>query len=70
MPFDTSVHFHGIEYVHLEDFLKVRVSLHYYRQLGTPWSDGVPGVSQKPIPSGGSFTYRWKATEFGTYWYI
>jgi len=23
MPFDTSVHFHGIEYVHLEGFLKV-----------------------------------------------
>ncbi|KAL8822659.1 MAG: hypothetical protein Q9191_006609 [Dirinaria sp. TL-2023a] len=51
MPFDTSVHFHGIE------------------QLGTPWSDGVPGVSQKPIPSGGSFTYKWSALQSGAYWY-
>ncbi|KAJ5573783.1 Multicopper oxidase type 2 [Penicillium hispanicum] len=51
MPFDTSVHFHGIE------------------QLHTPWSDGVPGLTQKPIQSGQSWTYRWKATQYGTYWY-
>ncbi|KAI9733982.1 MAG: hypothetical protein M1834_002639 [Cirrosporium novae-zelandiae] len=51
MPFDTAVHFHGIE------------------QIGTPWSDGVPGVSQKPIPTNGTFTYRWTATEYGQYWY-
>ena len=31
--------------------------------------DGVPGVSQKPIPSGGTFVYKWKATQYGTYWY-
>lgn len=51
LPFETSVHFHGIE------------------QLGSPWSDGVPGVSQKPIPPGGTFVYKWKATQYGTYWY-
>ncbi|KAL2003357.1 hypothetical protein VTN02DRAFT_4177 [Thermoascus thermophilus] len=51
LPFNTSVHFHGIE------------------QQGTPWSDGVPGLTQKPIQPGETFVYRWKATQYGTYWY-
>ncbi|KAJ5759775.1 Multicopper oxidase type 2 [Penicillium odoratum] len=51
LPFNTSIHFHGIE------------------QLDTPWSDGVPGVTQKPIEPGRNWTYRWKATQYGTYWY-
>ncbi|KAJ5191558.1 Multicopper oxidase type 2 [Penicillium cinerascens] len=51
MPFNTSIHFHGIE------------------QHNTPWSDGVPGLTQKPIEPGRSWTYRWKATQYGTYWY-
>ncbi|KAB8252282.1 conidial pigment biosynthesis oxidase Arb2/brown2 [Aspergillus flavus] len=51
MPFNATVHFHGIV------------------QLNTPWSDGVPGLTQKPILPGGTFTYRWTATEYGTYWY-
>lgn len=45
------------------------VPLTLYRQLNTPWSDGVPGLTQKPILPGGTFTYRWTATEYGTYWY-
>ncbi|KAB8076014.1 multicopper oxidase-domain-containing protein [Aspergillus leporis] len=51
MPYDATIHFHGIE------------------QLNTPWSDGVPGLTQKPILPGGTFTYRWTATDYGTYWY-
>lgn len=35
----------------------------------TPWSDGVAGVTQIPIPPGGSFTYKFKATQYGSYWY-
>jgi FtsP/CotA-like multicopper oxidase with cupredoxin domain len=31
--------------------------------------DGVPGVTQKPIPPGSTFVYKWKATQYGTYWY-
>lgn len=31
--------------------------------------DGVPGVSQCPIPPGGSFTYTFQADQFGTSWY-
>ncbi|GKT49756.1 laccase abr2 [Colletotrichum spaethianum] len=51
MPFNTTVHYHGIE------------------MLQTPWSDGVPGLSQRPIQPGASFVYRWKATQAGSYWY-
>lgn len=38
-------------------------------QIDTPWSDGVPGLSQLPIASGDQFIYRWKATQYGTYYY-
>jgi FtsP/CotA-like multicopper oxidase with cupredoxin domain len=31
--------------------------------------DGVPHVTQNPIPAGGSFTYRYVVDEPGTYWY-
>jgi FtsP/CotA-like multicopper oxidase with cupredoxin domain len=50
MPFNTTVHWHGLE------------------MLGTPWSDGVPGLSQKPIEPGDSYIYRFKASPAGTYW--
>ncbi|UNI24279.1 hypothetical protein JDV02_010038 [Purpureocillium takamizusanense] len=36
---------------------------------GTPWSDGMPGLSQKPIEPGQSYVYNFKATPSGTYWY-
>jgi hypothetical protein len=39
------------------------------RQKHSPWSDGVPGMSQLSIESGSTFTYKWKATQYGTYWY-
>ena len=35
----------------------------------TPWSDGVPGLSQKPIEPGESFVYRFRAYPPGQYWY-
>lgn len=38
-------------------------------QLGTPWSDGVPGLSQCPIKPGKSFLYKWNANEYGSYFY-
>lgn len=37
--------------------------------MGTPWSDGVPGLSQRPIPSGSSFLYKWNAGQYGSYMY-
>ncbi|UNI21223.1 hypothetical protein JDV02_007233 [Purpureocillium takamizusanense] len=50
-PFNTSLHFHGIE-------------MHQ-----TPWADGVPGVTQHPVHQGKTFTYRFQATQYGSYWY-
>lgn len=38
-------------------------------QTRTPWSDGVPGLTQRHIQPGKSFTYRWKADQYGSYWY-
>ncbi|KAH6686973.1 multicopper oxidase [Plectosphaerella plurivora] len=51
LPFNTSVHYHGIE------------------MLNTPWSDGVAGLTQRPISTGSTFTYKWKATQHGSHWY-
>ncbi len=31
--------------------------------------DGVPGVTQEPIPAGGSFTYRFVPKDAGTFWF-
>ncbi|RGP70386.1 hypothetical protein FLONG3_7457 [Fusarium longipes] len=42
------------------------ITVHYH---GTPWSDGVPGVTQHPIKPGCSFTYKFHATQYGSYWY-
>ncbi|KAI1760293.1 putative multicopper oxidase [Hypoxylon sp. FL1150] len=42
---------------------------HGFLQSGTPWMDGVPGVTQCPIAPGKSFTYRFRAELYGTSWY-
>lgn len=42
---------------------------HGMHQMGTWQSDGVPGITQEPVPPGGSFTYRFIATRPGTLWY-
>ncbi|KAG8744969.1 hypothetical protein FRC12_014685 [Ceratobasidium sp. 428] len=42
---------------------------HGMQQIGTPWSDGVPGLTQWPIPAGGNFTYNFKLHETGLQWY-
>ena len=45
------------------------VHFHGIEQLDTPWSDGVPGMTQRLIKPGESFLYRWTANEYGTFWY-
>ncbi|PYH96732.1 hypothetical protein BO71DRAFT_396861 [Aspergillus ellipticus CBS 707.79] len=45
------------------------VHFHGIEQLDTPWSDGVPGLSQKPILPGGRFLYKWRALQYGSYFY-
>ncbi|TGO22870.1 hypothetical protein BPAE_0152g00250 [Botrytis paeoniae] len=42
---------------------------HGLLQSGTPWMDGVPGISQCPISPGSQFTYRFRADQYGTSWY-
>ncbi|KAJ5450309.1 Laccase abr2 [Penicillium daleae] len=47
----------------------VTVHFHGIEQIGTPWSDGVPGMSQTPIESNSEFRYHWKADQYGAYFY-
>ncbi|ORY10495.1 conidial pigment biosynthesis oxidase Arb2/brown2 [Clohesyomyces aquaticus] len=46
-------------------------SIHWHglQMQGTPWSDGAPGVTQKPIEVGETFIYRFKAYPAGIHWY-
>lgn len=47
-------------------------SIHFHgiRQFGTNSQDGVPGVTECGIAgNGGSRTYTWKASSYGTTWY-
>ncbi|KAK1998927.1 multicopper oxidase [Colletotrichum falcatum] len=57
--------------IKVQNNLPYPTTVHYHgiEQLNTPWSDGVPGLTQRPIQPGGSFVYKWKATQYGAYWY-
>ena len=45
------------------------VHWHGIRQRGTLDMDGVNGVTQCPIATGDSFTYKFDTTQYGTSWY-
>lgn len=47
----------------------ITIHWHGIEQLSTPWSDGVPGLTQYPITPKRSFTYNFKVTQTGAYWY-
>lgn len=61
--------------VHLRNLLPDSVengsSMHFHgvRQYHTNPMDGVVSITQCPIPSGSSMTYRWRAMQYGTTWY-
>ncbi|KAJ6258862.1 Laccase-2 [Drechslerella dactyloides] len=38
-------------------------------QNGTAGDDGVPGMTQCPLPPGGKMTYQFHVNQYGTYWY-
>ncbi|CAG8838531.1 20899_t:CDS:2, partial [Gigaspora margarita] len=42
---------------------------HGIHQYGTPWYDGVLGITQCGIPSKRTFTYKFNVNQSGTYWY-
>jgi len=46
-------------------------SLHWHGliQSLTQYSDGVPSLSMCPIAPGKTFTYRWRAAQYGSSWY-
>lgn len=45
------------------------VHWHGQFQVLTPFSDGVPGITQCAIPSGSEVVYAFATTDAGTYWY-
>ncbi|CAE7229908.1 unnamed protein product [Rhizoctonia solani] len=47
------------------------VAMHWHgiEQVGTPWSDGVPGLTQWPIPVQGDFVYNFTVKQSGFQWY-
>ncbi|WRT68659.1 uncharacterized protein IL334_005638 [Kwoniella shivajii] len=58
--------------VHVKNSLDIPQTIHWHgiSQNGTNLMDGVPGVTQCPIPPGGSFTYEFPIVQqYGTYWY-
>jgi FtsP/CotA-like multicopper oxidase with cupredoxin domain len=59
-----------VEFV-VHNYLPFNTTVHFHgiTQLDTPWSDGVPGLSQAPILPGATFVYKWTADEYGQYWY-
>lgn len=46
------------------------IHFHGIEQLDTPWSDGVAGLSQRPIEPGADWLYKWTATQYGVYWFV
>lgn len=49
--------------------LPVRSSIHWHGLIVPADMDGVPGLSFEGIPSGGTYVYRYKVNQYGTYWY-
>ena len=55
-------------HVEVVNQLKVPTSIHWHGLVLPNLMDGVPFVTQNPIPPGGSFRYDFALTQSGTYW--
>ena len=55
-------------YVRLNNRLAAPTLIHWHGLTPPSQQDGVPVLSQAPIPGGGSFLYDFRLTESGTYW--
>ncbi|KAF4440591.1 multicopper oxidase [Fusarium austroafricanum] len=55
----------------VRNYLREGTAIHFHgiSQRRTPWSDGVPGLTQRQIRPGASYLYRWIAEDPGTYFY-
>lgn len=55
--------------INVHNDMQQPTSMHWHGII-LPWNmDGVAWVSQKPIPPGGVFHYKFKLRQYGTYWY-
>lgn len=55
----------------VNNHLDVPITIHWHgiHQRDTPFSDGSPGITQWPIKSGDSFSYKYRLDQYGFYWY-
>lgn len=53
----------------LKNELPYPTTIHWHGILVPNAMDGVPDMTQAPVPPGGSFTYEFTAEPAGTYWY-
>lgn len=49
--------------------LRSPTSIHWHGMIVPADMDGVPGISFEGIAPGATFTYRFRANQYGTYWY-
>ncbi|MEE4291409.1 MAG: multicopper oxidase domain-containing protein, partial [Cycloclasticus sp.] len=54
--------------INVTNTLSVTSSIHWHGIILPAGMDGVPGLSFDGIPPGGTFTYRFKVQQSGTYW--
>lgn len=70
MPGPTLVVHQGdLVQVRLVDAAAVPVTLHWHGLNVPGGEDGVPGVTQDAVAPGGSFAYRFRVDQVGTFWY-
>ena len=55
--------------IEVENALDVVTTVHWHGVRLPNAMDGVPGVTQAPIPKGGRFTYEFDLPDAGTFWY-
>jgi len=55
--------------IHFSNNLPDSTSIHWHGVRVPNNMDGVPGVTQDPVPAGGKFTYDFVLRDAGTYWY-
>jgi FtsP/CotA-like multicopper oxidase with cupredoxin domain len=53
----------------VENHLEAPTSLHWHGLIVPSLEDGVPTITQYPIPPGGVFYYSFPLEQSGTYWY-
>tara|TARA_R110000772_G_scaffold118901_3_gene224759 strand:+ start:873 stop:2321 length:1449 start_codon:yes stop_codon:yes gene_type:complete len=55
--------------VHFKNSLPEATSIHWHGLRVPNSMDGVPGMTQDPVPPGGEFRYEFVVNDAGTYWY-